>query len=75
MSNAPEWVQSKTDLQSTISNLKIYQENLSAANSRIRDADMAKETAQLSQASILTQSNIAMLAQANATPQQALKLV
>ncbi len=62
-------------LQSTINNLNIYRENLEAANSRIRDTDMAEETSELTKFNILTQSNIAMLGQANANPQQALKLL
>ncbi|MGE0615768.1 MAG: flagellin [Bacteriovoracia bacterium] len=62
-------------LQSTINNLNIYVENLSAANSRIRDTDMAEESSILTKQNILTQSNIAMLGQANANPMQALKLL
>lgn len=62
-------------LQSTINNLQIYTENLSAANSRIRDTDMAEESSELTRNNILTQSNIAALSQANTSPQLALKLL
>jgi flagellin len=60
---------------STINNLAIYQENLQAANSRIRDTDMAEETANLTKTNILTQANVSVLSQANANPQLALKLL
>lgn len=62
-------------LGSTINNLNIYSENLSAANSRIRDTDMAHETTEMVKYNILTQSNVAMLGQANTNPQLALKLL
>jgi len=62
-------------LYSTINNQNIYMENLSAANSRIRDTDVAKESSELVRNNILTQSTIAMLGQANSTPQSALKLL
>jgi flagellin len=62
-------------LASTINNLGIYTENLSAANSRIRDTDMAEETSELTRANILTNTNISVLGQANANPQMALKLI
>ncbi len=52
-------------LQSTIRNLAITHENLSEANSRIRDADFAVQTSQLSRQSILQQAGTATLAQAN----------
>jgi flagellin len=61
--------------ESTISNLQIGTENLSAANSRIRDADVAKETAELTRANILTTAGVSVLAQANSTPMAALKLI
>ncbi|WP_434801417.1 flagellin [Spartinivicinus marinus] len=60
---------------STINNLSISSENLSAANSRIRDADFAAETAELSRAQVLQQAGISVLAQANARPQQVLSLL
>ncbi len=62
-------------LGSTINNLTVYRENLEAANSRIRDTDMAIETSELTKQNILTDSNVSMLSQANATPQLALKLL
>ncbi len=62
-------------LASTINNLQIYTENLSAANSRIRDTDMAEETSELTKGNILTQANIAVLGQANQSAQGALKLL
>jgi flagellin len=62
-------------LQSTINNLNIYRENLSAANSRIRDVDIATESSELVKYNILTQANIAMLGQANSNPQAALQLL
>jgi flagellin len=60
---------------STIQNLSTKSENLSAANSRIRDADFASETAALSKAQVLQQAGISILAQANARPQQVLSLL
>jgi len=62
-------------LNSTISNLGIQVENLSAAESRIRDVDVAFETSQLTRNSILQQASIAVLAQSNAQPQSALALI
>ncbi|MBB5016863.1 flagellin [Chitinivorax tropicus] len=59
----------------TISNLQTTSENLSAARSRIRDADFATETANLSRTQILQQAGTAMLAQANQLPQQVLQLL
>lgn len=61
--------------QNTISNLEVSGENLSAANSRIRDADFAAETAELSRSQVLQQAGISVLAQANARPQQVLSLL
>ncbi|WP_166263154.1 flagellin [Marinobacter caseinilyticus] len=61
--------------ESTISNLATTAENLSAANSRILDADFAAETAKLSKAQVLQQAGISVLAQANARPQQVLSLL
>lgn len=61
--------------QNTISNLEVSGENLSAANSRIRDADFATETASLSRSQVLQQAGISVLAQANARPQQVLSLL
>lgn len=62
-------------LDYTISNLANRAENLSAAESRIRDVDIASETAQLARNQILQQAAVAMLAQANSQPQLALRLI
>ena len=61
--------------ETTISNLAVTSENLSAANSRILDADFAAEAAALSRSQILQQAGISILAQANAAPQQVLSLL
>ena len=61
--------------QSTISNQANVSENVSAAQSRIRDADFAAETAKLTQSQILQQASQAILAQANQRPQAALSLL
>ncbi|GHU56034.1 hypothetical protein AGMMS49975_18700 [Clostridia bacterium] len=53
----------------------VSSENLSAAESRIRDADMAKETMNLAKSKTLEQSSFSMLAQANQTPQTVLRLL
>ena len=62
-------------LQSTINALQSSTENLSAANSRIRDVDVAAETAALTRAQVLQQAGIAVLAQANVSSQAALALL
>lgn len=62
-------------LDFTISNLSNVSEKTSAAKSRIVDADFASETAKLSRAQVLQQASQAMLAQANARPQQVLSLL
>jgi len=62
-------------LQSTVNNLSITEENLSAANSRIRDTDIAHESSQLTKNNILQQAGIAVLAQANQSDMMALKLL
>lgn len=62
-------------LQSTINNLQVASENTSAAESRIRDVDVASETATMTRNNILTQAGTAILAQANQSPQAALKLL
>jgi len=62
-------------LEFTIENLDIASENLSAAESRIRDADMAREMMRLTQANVLQQAAISMLAQANQAPQSVLQLL
>jgi flagellin len=62
-------------MESTISNLKNVAENLSAARSRILDADVAQETAEMTKNNILQQAGVAILGQANQTPQLALSLL
>ncbi|WP_136680271.1 flagellin [Neptunomonas sp. XY-337] len=62
-------------LDFTISNLSNVAENVSAARSRIEDADFAAESANLSRAQVLQQAGTSMLAQANAAPQQVLSLL
>jgi flagellin len=62
-------------LITTISNLRVASENFAAAESRIRDADVAAETANLTRASILQQAGVAVLAQANQQPSVALNLL
>jgi len=61
--------------ETTISNLQVTSENLSASRSRIVDADFAQETANLSRAQILQQAGTAMVAQANQLPQGVLALL
>jgi len=62
-------------LQSTINNLQIYDENLSAARSRIYDVDMASETAELTKTNILSAASTSVLSQANQNGTMALKLL
>ncbi len=62
-------------LQSTINNLAILDENMSSANSRIRDVDVAEESAELTRNSILLQAGTSVLAQANFSSKLALKLL
>jgi flagellin len=62
-------------LESTTSNLDVQYENLSAANSRIRDVDVAKESSEMASASILQNAAVSVLAQANQIPSMALKLI
>lgn len=62
-------------LQSVINNIMVTKENLSAANSRIRDADLAAETTELTKNNILNQSGIAVLSQANNSIKSALQLL
>ena len=61
--------------EAVISNLQNYAENLTAARSRIQDADFASETARLTRAQILQQAGVSILAQANTLPQTALTLL
>ncbi|MGB7991685.1 MAG: flagellin [Candidatus Methylophosphatis roskildensis] len=69
------WGARQTRFESVISNLQVSVENQSAARSRIMDADFAAETAALSRNQILQQAGTAMLAQANALPQNVLSLL
>lgn len=62
-------------LEATITNLQVTSENLTAAESRIRDADVAYETSVFTKNQILVQTGISVLAQANTLPQQALALL
>lgn len=62
-------------LQSTVNNLDVKVENLSAANSRIRDTDYAKATADQASSAIIEQASTAVLAQANSSQQGALRLI
>ncbi|WP_277998879.1 flagellin [Moorella sulfitireducens] len=62
-------------LEHTIANLSVASENLSAAESRIRDLDMAQEMVNFTKNQILAQAGTAMLAQANAQPQTVLQLL
>ncbi|MGO1462829.1 MAG: flagellin N-terminal helical domain-containing protein [Marinobacter sp.] len=61
--------------ESTIANLSTTSENLSASNSRIRDADFAAESAELARTQVLQQAGLSVLSQANARPQQVLQLL
>lgn len=61
--------------QSTVDNLAIQNENLSAANSRIRDADIAAATSEATRNQVLLNASTSVLSQANAQPQLALKLI
>lgn len=61
--------------ESTIANLATTAENLSASNSRIRDADFAAESAELARTQVLQQAGLSVLSQANARPQQVLQLL
>lgn len=62
-------------LQTTVSNLDVQYENLNAANSRLRDADVAHESAEMVQSGVLQQAAIAVSAQANQRGLSALKLI
>ncbi len=62
-------------LQSILNNIAISSENLSAANSRVRDTDMAAETAELAKNNILMKAGTAVLAQTNAATMSALNLI
>lgn len=62
-------------LDSTVRNIDVQNESLSAANSRIRDADIAHESAELTSSQILQQASVGMLAQANQAPAAVLQLL
>jgi flagellin len=66
---------SQNRIESSISALQVRSENLAAANSRILDVDVAKETAELAKFQILQQSALSVLAQANSQPFSALSLL
>ena len=65
----------KSVLETNINSLSVTLENVTAAESSIRDADFAEETAKLTRAQILAQANTSVLAQANQAPQQVLSLL
>jgi len=75
VSNRAELGALQNRLQSTVNNLGIYDENLTQAGSRIRDADMAHETSELAKNNILTQAGVSVLSQANQNNMLALKLI
>ena len=62
-------------LQSVINNLGVVKENMTAANSRIRDADLAEETSEMTKAQILNQAGVSVLTQANSSIKSALGLL
>jgi flagellin len=62
-------------LEMLIANVDVVSENITTARGRLVDADFAKETAALARVQILQQAGTAMLAQANALPQQVLQLL
>ncbi|MDY0106574.1 MAG: flagellin, partial [Giesbergeria sp.] len=61
--------------ENSVSNIDTMVENVSASMGRIKDADFAKETANLSRTQILQQAGVAMVAQSNQLPQQVLSLL
>ena len=61
--------------ESTVNSLSSSAENLSAARSRVMDADFAQETANMTKAQILQQAGVAMVSQANSLPNNVLKLL
>jgi flagellin len=62
-------------LQSTVNNIQVSVENLSSANSRVRDTDIAAETAELTKQNILMQAGTSVLSQANSSTNSALSLI
>lgn len=69
------WGAAMNRLTDTVSNLQSMQTNMSASLSRIKDVDIASETASLSRSQVLSQAGISVLSQANQSPQAALKLL
>ena len=65
----------QSKLHSTVNNLNVAKENLAEARSRIADTDVATETSELVQKNILSAAGVSVLAQANSSPTQALKLL
>jgi flagellin len=61
--------------ESAVSSINVSIENLTASKSRITDVDMAQEMVNYTRSQVLSQSGVAMLAQANSAPQLALKLL
>jgi flagellin len=74
-SNRAEFGAMQNRLQSVINNLNVNKENMMAANSRIRDADLAEETSEMTKAQILQQAGVSVLSQANASMKTALGLL
>jgi flagellin len=66
---------SQNRLESALNNIETYSENMQAAESRIRDADFAFETAEMSKLQVMQQAGIAILSQANGMSQGALRLI
>ena len=62
-------------LESALNNLEVYTENVAASESRIRDADFAHETAEMSKFQVMQQAGVAILGQANGLSQGALRLI
>ena len=62
-------------LSSVIQTIQASSESLSAANSRIRDVDVAEETSKMARTQVMMQAGVSVLAQANQAPQIALKLL
>jgi flagellin len=62
-------------LNSVVSTIQTASENISAANSRIRDVDVAEETSKMARSQVLMQASVSVLSQANQAPQLALKLL
>lgn len=73
--NRAEFGAMQNRLQSVINNLNVNKENMMAANSRIRDADLAEETSELTKQQILSQAGVSVLTQANASIKTALTLL